>query len=708
MRLILKFDGGRDQKMRNLLLAGAALSVLMPASAFAQSGETGSITLASASDDVVYVYGMRSSYREDETSSVTRTETPIEEIPQAVTIITRDVIDDQAMTGLDELVRYVPGITMEQGEGHRDAPVIRGVQTTADFFVDGLRDDLQYLRDLYNVERVDVLKGPSALVFGRGTGGGAINRVSKPADGSDVRALSLTLGSEGQRRLAGDFGGAVSPDFGFRLNGVLEDSETFRDDVEIERRGLAPAARIRIDDRTRLEIFGEYFEDERTVDRGVPSENGRPWSGPAETYFGNPDLSDSDIEVATVRGIVTRELSANLTFRGAVSFGDYEKYYQNVYPGGPVDTATQTVRIASYNSGTTRQNLLAQADLVYEGTLGGMEHTLLFGVEAGRQESENIRVNSAAAVFGLNDRGQNFTPNFNIAPARDNANELDLFALLIQDQIAITDSLTAVVGLRYDSFDLDYIERLPGGTNYSRSDSFVSPRAGLVWEPGAGVSLYASWSQAHLPQSGEQFSSLSASTAALEPEEFENSEIGLRWQPNDQLLLSAALYRLDRTNTRAPGAVPGTTVLTGSQRAEGLEVSVQGEIRDGWNIIGAMAFQNAEITSTTSSAVAGTDVQLVPDFSASLWNRIAITDRLDVALGVIHQGEQFASISNAVILPSYTRVDAGLFYALSDRVDVQLNIENVFDETYWYTAHGDNNINPGSPTAARLTLSASF
>lgn len=701
--------------MRNLFLAGAVLTALVPAAAMAQSddrAESGPLlaaaAAASASDDVFYVYGTRNSYREDETSSVTRTETPIEEIPQAVTIITRDVIDDQAMTGLGELVRFVPGVTMAQGEGHRDAPVFRGNQTTADFFVDGIRDDLQYLRDLYNVERVDVLQGPSALVFGRGTGGGAINRVSKPANGDEIRALSLTLGTEGERRIAGDFGTAASPDFGFRLNAVLEDSETFRDDVEVERLGIAPAARIRIDDRTRLELYGEYFEDERTVDRGVPSENGRPWAGPVESYFGNPDISNSDISVTTVRGILTRELSPNWTFRGALSFGDYDKFYQNTYPGGAVDTATQTVRISSYNSGTTRQNLLAQADFVYEGQLGGLEHTLLIGVEAGRQDSENIRINSAASVFGINDRGRNFTPNFNIAPARDNANELNLFALLVQDQIAITDTLTAVVGLRYDSFDLDYIERLPGGQDFSRTDTFVSPRAGLVWEPGAGVSLYASWSQAFLPQSGDQFSSLTATTAALEPEEFENSEIGLRWQPSDQLLLSATLYRLDRSNTRAPGALPGTTVLTGSQRAEGLELSLQGEIRDGWNVIGAMAFQNAEITSTTSSAVAGTDVQLVPDFSASLWNRIAITDRLDIALGVIHQGEQFASITNAVVLPAYTRVDAGVFYALSDRVDLQLNIENVFDETYWYSAHNDNNISPGSPPAARLTLSASF
>jgi catecholate siderophore receptor len=366
------------------------------------------------------------------------------------------------------------------------------------------------------------------------------------------------------------------------------------------------------------------------------------------------------------------------------------------------------VRISSYTSETLRENLLAQADLVWEGMFAGVEHTLLIGVEAGRQDSENVRVNSTSAVFSLADRGRNYTPDFTLAPAQDNTNALDLFAVLVQDQIHVTEALTLVAGLRYDRFDLDFTDRRPGQPDFSRSDDFVSPRLGVVYEPMAGLSLYGGWSLAHLPQSGEQFNSLNATRASLEPEEFESTEVGLRWQPNDQLLFSAALYRLDRTNTTAPGATPGTTVLTGSQRSEGLELSVQGEVREGWNIIGAMAFQNAEITSTTSAAPAGREAPLVPDFSASVWNRVAITDRLDVAFGVIHQGEQFASISNAVVLPSYTRVDAGLFYALNDRIDLQLNVENLTDTTYWYSAHNDNNISPGSPTAVRLTLAASF
>lgn len=686
-------------------VASVILVGLLPSLAHAQTDPVRAVEAATdeSGRDVVYILGTRTSYREDETSSVTRTPTPLEDIPQSVFVITRDAIDDQAMTGLAELARYVPGLAMGQGEGHRDAPVFRGNITTSDLFVDGIRDDLEYLRDLYNVERVDVIMGPSALAFGRGAGGGAINRVSKTAD-DKVLDLGATIGSFGQARVSADMGATFDGSIAGRLNAVLEESDSYRDDVSISRRGLAPTLQIATSDSTRFDIFGEYFRDQRTVDRGVPSENGRPWQGSANAFFGNPDLSESEIEVATLRGVLTHEITRDLSLRTAVSYGDYAKFYRNVYPGGPANTAANSVTISSYSSATDRKNLLAQADLVWEIALAGMDHTILFGVEAGRQETENLRRNSASAVFSIDDRGRNFTPSFAVAPVVDNSNDLDLLAVLLQDQVELTSELRALLGLRWDSFNLAFDDRLSGSTDFARRDEFVSPRFGLVWEPLPGLSLYGGWSQAFLPQSGGQFNSLNATRAALEPEEFENAEIGVRLQPLDGLLISATVYRLDRTNTSAPGTTPGTTVLTGSQRSEGLELGLQGKVREGWNLIGALAIQSAEITSTTSSAQAGRKAPLAPEFSASLWNRVRLTEQFDVALGVIHQGEQFASISNAVVLPSYTRLDAALFYAVSDALDLQLNVENLTGEEYWRTAHNDNNITPGAPLGVRVGL----
>ncbi len=690
--------------IRFIFWTGLFAALLIPAEVLAESEAESPESIG----EVIYVYGTRELYREEETGSATRTPTPIEELPQSVFVVTRDVMDDQAMTGLGDLVRYVPGVTMGQGEGHRDAPVFRGNLTTSDFFMDGMRDDLQYLRDLYNVERVDVLKGSSALVFGRGTGGGALNRVSKYASGDRVRQLDLLLGTHGQSRMAADLGDQLGEQISGRVNLVVEESDSYRDEVEIARRGIAPALSFEFSEATRLDVFGEYFTDQRTVDRGVPSLEGRPWKGPAGTYFGNPSLSNSDIEVLTGRGVLSHDLGDGLSLRAAVSYGDYAKFYANVYPGGAVDPVTSSSRISSYLSATDRQNLLAQADLVWQGSLGAVDHTVLVGLEAGHQRSRNLRINTASAIFSLDDRGRDFLPDFAVAPALENENNLDLFAVLLQDQVALTQSLNAVVGVRWDSFDLGFDDRRPGAEDYARKDDFLSPRVGLVWEPMPGWSVYGGWSKAFLPQSGEQFSSLDATRAALAPEEFENYEVGLRWQPSSGLLLSAALYRLDRTNTVAPGAEPGSTVLTGSQRSEGVEISLQGELRKGWHVIGAMTFQESEITSTTAAAPAGRKAALVPEFSASLWNRVQLSPRFDVALGVVHQDQQFASITNAVVLPSYTRLDAALFFFVSDNLDLQLNIENLTDERYWFTAHNDNNITPGSGLAARLTLSARF
>ncbi len=415
-------------------LASLVVAAIMSYSVLAQEQPAPGAQLTDVLD-VLYVYGIRNTYREDETSSVTRTPTPIEDIPQSVFVITRDVIDDQAMNGLGELVRYVPGVSMGQGEGHRDAPVFRGNLTTSDFYVDGIRDDLQYNRDVYNVERVDVIKGSSALVFGRGNGGGSLNRVSKVADDS-LRAIDLGIGTEGQARIAGDLGGSFSDRIAGRINVVVEESNSYRAEVENSRFGIAPTLRLQVADNTVLDVFAEYFSDERTVDRGVPSQDGRPWSGPIDTFFGNPDLSNSDIEVATLRGVFSHRLGNGMTFRGTLSYGDYSKFYDNVFAGGAVNTAADTVRISSYNSATDRENLLTQADLLWETNLAGMQHTMLFGIEAGRQQSLNRRVNTASADFSLDDRGRNFEPDFSIAPAQHNENNLDLFAALIQDQIA--------------------------------------------------------------------------------------------------------------------------------------------------------------------------------------------------------------------------------------------------------------------------------
>lgn len=209
-------------------------------------------------------------------------------VPQSVTVVTGSQIRDLGMQNMADVVRYVPGITMAQGEGHRDAPVIRGNATTADFYVNGVRDDVQYFRDLYNVDRVEAVKGANALTFGRGGGGGVINRVTKQAEFTPLREISLQGGSFGNRRFSTDYGRSFRDRIAFRLNGMYENSDSFRHDVNLERYGVAPALSVKAGERTLLRFGYEYFNDGRTVDRGVPSFNGLPSPAHRSTFFATP------------------------------------------------------------------------------------------------------------------------------------------------------------------------------------------------------------------------------------------------------------------------------------------------------------------------------------------------------------------------------------------------------------------------------------
>jgi catecholate siderophore receptor len=236
-----------------------------------------------------------------------------------------------------------------------------------------------------------------------------------------------------------------------------------------------------------------------------------------------------------------------------------------------------------------------------------------------------------------------------------------------------------------------------------------SPRLGLIAKPTDRLSLYASYSRSYLPQSGDQFSSLTDVTAGLKPERFDNYEVGAKWEVLKGLLATAAVYRLDRSNTRATDPLdPSHTVLTGRQRTRGLEFGLERSVTSRWLVSGGYSLQKAEITESTAAAPAGREVPLVPRHSFSLWNRYDVTDRLGAGLGVIARSKSYASISNAVKLPGYVRADAALFYRLPNGMEAQLNVENLFGAHYFPSASNDNNIAPGAPRTIKAMLGYRF
>ena len=664
-----------------------------------------------ASHNTVNVIG--TDYQVTNTTSATKILTPLRDIPQSITVVTQEQIRDQQLLSLGDVVRYVPGVTAHQGENNRDQIVIRGTSSSADFFLNGVRDDVQYYRDLYNLDRVEVLRGPNAMIFGRGGGGGVINRVTKEAGFIPLREITLLGGSFGNKRVAADFDQPINNKVAFRLNGMYENSDSFRNFVNLERYGINPTLTVVAGKQTKITLGYEYFRDYRTADRGIPSFQGRPADIDISTFFGNPD--ESRVKALVNLGTATIEHQAGrLNIRNRAQFGSYDRYYQNFVPGAVTPDEAQ-VALSAYNNATQRLNIFNQTDLTFAVSTGQVRHTFLAGAEVGRQATDNLRNtgffnNVATSILVPFANPTIKAPVTFRQGATDADNNIKTYigAVYAQDQIELSRYVQVVAGLRFDHFDLRFHNNR-NGEELRRIDNLVSPRAGIIVKPVTRLSIYGNYSVSYLPSSGDQFSSLTTITQQVKPEKFSNYEMGVKWDIYRSLSFTTAIYRLNRTNTRAIDPNDPTRIVqTGSQRTNGYEIGLNGSITRAWRIAGGYAYQDAFITSATTTARTGAQVAQVPHHNFSLWNNYQIHSRLGAGLGLIHRSDMFAAVDNTVILPGYTRADAAVFISLTERVRLQANIENLFDKKYYINADGNNNISPGSSRAVRVGLTARF
>ncbi len=653
-----------------------------------------------------------------EITTATRTPTPLRDVPQAVTIVNRQLMADLGMLSLGDAMRHVPGIGVAQGEGNRDAVVFRGSSSTSDFFVDGVRDDVQYIRDLYNVERIEAFKGPNAMIFGRGGVGGVINRVTRQAGHADYREASLQLGSWDHRRMTADVGGARGGAVAARVTGVYEDSESYRAGTSLERYGINPTVRVRLGSDTILRAGYEHFQDHRTADRGVPSFQGRPVATAAGTFFGSSSDSRVDARVHMLSSALEHSFTPRLSLRSRVSYADYDKFYQNVFPGA-VNAAGTSVSISAYSNATTRRNLFSQTDLVFRQRTGRIGHTILGGAELGRQVTDNFRATgSLPHPRAIGDVGQRAAhrsghdPADHFRPERERRRQPRRHhggGTLRPGSDRAVGPRQAIAGLRYDSFRVDLLNNRTGGWLASR-DGLVSPRLGLVVKPVLPLSLYASYTLSYLPRAGEQLASLSPTTGALEPENFRNYELGVKWDPLPALAVTGAVYQLDRGNVVVADPLdPAVLRLVDAHRARGLEIGWTGRVTRAWSVLGSYAYQQGEILQSLSASIpAGARLAQLPGHTISLWNKYSPSSRWGLGFGIVHRGGIFASADNAVTLPAFTRVDGAVYVGLRDGLRAQVNVENLFDAAYFASAHSNTNIMPGSPRALRVGLTTRF
>jgi catecholate siderophore receptor len=684
------------------------------------------------------------------TSVATKSNTPLVNIPQSLSVITKDFIRDQTFQGLTDVTRYVPGVAVHQGEGNRDELVIRGVDSSANFFVNGFRDDVQYFRDLYNAQSVEVLKGPSALTFGRGAGGGLLNRTLKEADGTRVYDASVQTGSWNDRRFTLDAGQAVNENVAVRLNAFYEGTDTFRDFGQIERYGINPTVTLKPDDNTKIKLSYEYFHDERTSDRGNPSQAvnatapsstrfnpATPFApnGDFSTFFGSPTYNVARANVQTTMAIVEHDFENGLTVKNGTIYADYKKFYQNVYPAngalsGAVNPADTALNLGAYQHWTNRDNLLNQTDFIYKTNTGPALHTIGFGTEFGRQTGVDIRNTGffPTAAGGLSNTivANPFAPTYfgpvtfvhqypgaflpGVTAADSNSKYgLNIDSAYVRDTIEITRWLQLIAGARFDHFDMSALD-MNTNTQRSRIDDKISPQAAVIVKPIDNLSIYTAYSISYLPASGDQFSSLNPGTLILEPQKFENTEVGVKWNINPKLLFSTAIYNLNRTNQPiADGNNPGFFFPSGSTLTRGFEASLAGYVTDAWQSSLAYAYTDAKITSATSATVvAGNRVQLVPYNQFAWWNKYQINPMWGVGVGVIYFGDSFTSSDDTVRLPGFVRFDTAFYLKINETWRAQLNVENIFNKGYWASADGNNNISPGQSRTFRVSARATF
>jgi catecholate siderophore receptor len=708
------------------LLAGAVLASL-PCAALAQDAAVGG---SSTLKEVTVSAETDKGYAPAAASTATKSSAPLRDIPQAINVLPEQLLRDQGATSMQDALRNVPGVSFNHGDGQRDQVVIRGFSALSDWFVDGVRDDALYFRDLSDTERIEVLKGPAAVLYGRGSSGGLINRVTKkPVFGAQFGEVSLGLGSNGYKRATADLNTPIGEAMAFRLNVAREKSDSYRDQQFTDRYNIAPSLAIKFSPQTDLLLQYTNLRDQRLTDFGIPALNGRPVDVPVGTYYGSAHARRDDTvtsRVQTFTATLNHRFSDAFSLRNTTRYASYHLDRFNTLPSGTTDPVRLTVGRTRGFVDRDESGWFNQTDLTYRNQLGGLQQEWLIGTELGVQRKRLYSVSSAVGYQRVNI----FNPVADPLPipaasyladsAIPSNSEFQTAALYMQDQITLAPQWKALVGARYDVFkqDTSFERKLSA---LERTDRKFSPRAGLVWQPDSVQSYYVSYSRSFQP-SGENFA-LSTGNIDNEPEITVNKEIGAKFDLLDGALnLTTALFNLERSGIKNTDPNnPRRQINVGTQRTNGLEIALNGRLPGRWDVSGGYAYLDAEMVKSVATVsslqlpvgapipVQGKTAALTPRHSAFIWAMKDLGHGFSAGGGLNYVGARYASLSNLVTLPSYLTADLAAGYK-TDRYEIALNLKNITNRKHYLSAHGtvDNLILPGPGRELQLTLRAKF
>jgi len=664
---------------------------------------------------------VRGQYLNSERVNALRTPTPILDVPQSLSIVTLEQMQRQAFVTVGDLINYTPGVNNSQGEAHRDAIVFRGIRSTADFYIDGTRDDVQYFRPLYNLEQIEILRGPNALLFGRGGAGGILNRVTKKGViDSNFNDYRVAMDSFGEYNLQIDSNYAVNDTTAFRFNAYYEGLDSERDFADGERWGINPTAKFVLGDSTVLDLSYEYLDHSQFIDRGiVTGTDGDPVDEFDDIVFGDPNINEAELEAHLIRAILQHEFSDSLKGNVTAFYGDYDKVYENFYASGyDQENSPDEVTLDGYLDTTDRQNLILTGNLVSQFDTGSVGHTVLFGAEYIDTSSDQDRFNAfwdttqddneifsitrplnLRGGVGVNAAGQVATNDFTVDLNDDTRVDIEVYSFYLQDEIALTEKFSLVLGARYDNFDIE-VFNVPANENRSRNDDEISPRGGLIFKPRENISLYASYSETFLPRSGEQYANINGDADDLDPDEFESREIGMKWDFEAGLSLTMAYFENEQTRADIDNETGENFSVRGLE-VDGFELQLEGQLGNNLYLRGGYSYFDGETGD-------GDEPRELPEHMASVWGVYQLNSQWGFGLGATYQDDSLVTDGGTATLPSFTRVDAAVYYDLSSNLRVQLNVENLLDEEYYPTSHSTHQVTVGEPVNARLTISGNF
>ncbi|HEV2272105.1 MAG TPA: TonB-dependent siderophore receptor [Steroidobacteraceae bacterium] len=646
--------------------------------------------------------------------------------PQSITVVTDQLMAAQGTTNLEDALRNVPGITLNAGEGaaRGDTVNLRGFSAFNDFFLDGIRDSAVYTRDDFDLQSVEVLKGPGAVLFGRGSTGGAINQVSKAPLLIPFENVTAELGSNDLYRAAADLDTPIGSTAAVRLNLMGQSSAVAeRDDVRSRRWGVAPAVAFGIGERDSLVLAYLHQQEDNIPDTGIPFVDGRPASVPRSAFFGlASDTATTDVDIFTAR--YRHDFSDSVSLDDTLRYGRYQFDYQFESPNFGDDPPTATTPLTAVlvgrdapDSAGVATNLDDQLDLTAHFQTGFIAHTLVAGVEIARQTAEIDRYRNpfdSDANWVRETALLDPDPN-EIRPAEPVTSKQDTVApsggAYVIDTLAIGQYVSLTGGFRYDDFSASYKSlTLQSGTllRLHELNRLGSPRASLIIKPTPRQSYYLSFGTSFDPSA--EALTLTTTTAALGPVKARSFEVGAKseWL-NGGLMLTQAVFRtqVDNAQTNDPDN-PTITVLNGNERVDGVELQAIGHLTRRWEIASGYTYLDGRTLASGTFADVGKVMPNTAHNQLNLWTEYDLPAGWEVGAGGNWLSHRFADGAETAYVPGYVVWNAMVSYDASPRLRLQLNAYDLFNKLYYdgfyYTGPAENHIIPGAGRSVALTL----